>query len=59
MATNGGQNRRAITLKKHSDTFNIAVANAMNAYFDMSAAFVDADTAKVKAHCRQIYTVAR
>jgi len=46
---NGGIKQVALTLKKHSDTFNLAVTNAMNAYFDMSAAFVDADTAKVKA----------
>ncbi len=44
-----GPKQQAITLKRHSDTFNLAVTAAMNAYFDMSAAFVDADTAKVKA----------
>ena len=44
----GGTKQVALTLKKHSDTFNLAVANAMGAYFDMSAAFVDADIAKVK-----------
>ncbi|MBL7700623.1 MAG: DUF3347 domain-containing protein [Ferruginibacter sp.] len=48
-----GPKQAAITLKKHSDTFNLAVANAMNAYFDMSAAFVDADTAKVKSHANK------
>jgi Protein of unknown function (DUF3347) len=45
----GGTKQVALTLKKHSDTFNLAVTAAMNAYFEMSAAFVDADTAKVKA----------
>lgn len=44
-----GPKQQPIVLKKHSDTFNIAVARAMDAYFDMSAAFVDADTARVKA----------
>lgn len=44
-----GQKQQPVTLKRHSDTFNLSVAAAMNAYFDMSAAFVDADTAKVKA----------
>lgn len=44
-----GPKQQAITLKRHSDTFNLSVAAAMNAYFDMSAALVDADTAKVKA----------
>lgn len=46
----GGGKQAAITLKKHSDTFNLAVANVMTAYFNMSAAFVDADTAMVKVH---------
>jgi len=45
-----GPKQQPIALKKHSDTFNLAVSKAMDAYFDMSAAFVDADTAKVKAH---------
>lgn len=43
----------AITLNKHSDAFNNAVSEAMNAYFDMSAAFVNADTAKVKENGRR------
>jgi hypothetical protein len=45
---NSGEKQQALTLKKHSDTFNFSVNAAMNAYFDMSAAFVDADTAKAK-----------
>jgi uncharacterized protein YxeA len=45
---NSGPKQEALTLKKHSETFNLSVNAAMNAYFDMSAAFVDADTAKVK-----------
>jgi hypothetical protein len=49
---NGGTKQQPITLKKHSDTFNISIANAMNAYFDMSAAFVEADTAKAKSAAR-------
>ncbi|MBK8520635.1 MAG: DUF3347 domain-containing protein [Ferruginibacter sp.] len=44
-----GPKQQALILKRHSDTFNLAVTAAMNAYFDMSAALVDADTAKVKA----------
>lgn len=40
-------------LKKHSESFNGAVAAAMNAYFDMTDAFVEADTAKVKEHNRR------
>lgn len=50
---NDGPKQAAIVLKKHSDTFNLAVANAMNAYFDMSAAFVDADTAGVKSNAHK------
>ena len=46
---NSDPKQEALTLKKHSDTFNISVNAAMNAYFDMSAAFVDADTARAKA----------
>ncbi|HEX2683724.1 MAG TPA: DUF3347 domain-containing protein [Ferruginibacter sp.] len=47
-----GPKQAPIALKKHSDTFNLAVSTAMNAYFDMAAAFVDADTARVKQHDR-------
>lgn len=48
-----GPKQQPIVLKKHSDTFNIAVAKAMDAYFDISAAFVDADTSRVKASTRK------
>ena len=47
-AGNNGPKQEALTLKKHSDTFNLSVNAAMNAYFEMSAAFVDADTTKAK-----------
>lgn len=43
-----GPKQEALKLKKHSDTFNLSVNAAMDAYFEMSAAFVDADTAKAK-----------
>ena len=45
---NSGPKQEAIKLKRHSDTFNLSVKVAMDAYFEMSAAFVDADTAKAK-----------
>jgi hypothetical protein len=48
-----GPKQEPIALKKHSDVFNRAVGTAMGAYFDMAAAFVDADTLKVKEHCRK------
>jgi hypothetical protein len=45
---NSGAKQEALKLKKHSDTFNLSVNAAMDAYFEMSAAFVDADSAKAK-----------
>jgi len=45
---NHGPKQGALTLKKHSDTFNLSINAAMDAYFEMAAAFVDADTAKAK-----------
>lgn len=48
----GGPKQEAIALKKHSPSFNQAVATSMNAYFDMAAAFVDGDTARAKTHNR-------
>lgn len=38
----------AITVKKHTETFNSAIDHLMNAYFGMKDAFVDADTARAK-----------
>ena len=35
-------------VKKHSPEFDQSVANALNAYFDMKNAFVDADTSAIK-----------
>jgi len=48
-----GPKQEPIALKKHSDNFNQAVSTAMNAYFAMSAAFVDADTSKAKDNGRK------
>ncbi len=48
-----GPKQAPLALKKHSETFNQAITTAMNAYFDMKAAFVDADTAKAKENCRK------
>ncbi|HMK04697.1 MAG TPA: DUF3347 domain-containing protein [Ferruginibacter sp.] len=48
-----GPKQQPLALKKHSDAFNRSVTAAMNAYFDMKAAFVDADTAKVKENARK------
>ena len=49
----GGPKQEAIVLKKHSLIFNSSVSNAMNAYFDMSAAFVEGDTLKTKEGTRK------
>lgn len=37
-----------ITLKAHSDTFNMSIDRLMGAYHEIKNAFVDADTAKAK-----------
>ena len=54
---NSGPKQEAIKLKKHSDTFNLSVNAAMDAYFEISAAFVDADTAKVKVAATKFVTM--
>jgi hypothetical protein len=38
----------ALTSHKHSDIFNNSIDTMMNAYFEMKAAFVEADTVQVK-----------
>ncbi len=40
----------ALTVKKHSDQFNQKVASTINSYLDMKNAFVDGDTASIKAN---------
>lgn len=52
-----GQKQGPMALKKHSEQFNLAVSSAMNAYFDMAAAFVEADTAGVKEHNRKFISL--
>jgi len=48
-----GPKQQPIVLKKHSEEFNKSVAVAMDAYFEMKNAFVDADTAKAKEACKK------
>jgi hypothetical protein len=43
----------AIEIKKHTDVFNHSVATVMNNYFDLKAAFVDADTVKIKSETHE------
>jgi len=47
---NKGPKQQPIALLKHSAAFNTSVSNTMNAYFQLSAAFVEADTVGVKKH---------
>ena len=49
-----GPKQPPIGLKLHSDIFNNQVAAALNAYFDMKTAFVEADTAKAKEACKKM-----
>jgi len=48
-----GPKQQPLALKKHSDVFNSSIGSAMRAYFDMKAAFVEADTAGAKGNCRK------
>jgi len=43
----------AIEIKKHTDVFNQSVSTVMNNYFDLKAAFVDADTVKIKSEAHE------
>ncbi len=48
-----GPKQQPIALKKHTGAFNQSITGAMNAYFDLAAAFVEADTVKIKEHGRK------
>lgn len=50
---NSQRKQEPIALKKHSTTFNTAVATALKSYFGLSAALVNADTAKAKESTRE------
>jgi Protein of unknown function (DUF3347) len=43
----------AMGIKKHTDLFNQSVTSAMNKYFDLKSAFVDADKRKVKSETQK------
>lgn len=45
-----------IHVSKHSEAFNSSVTNALNAYFDMQHAFVEADTALAKESAQKFMT---
>ncbi len=48
-----GPRQQPLTLKIHSVDFNKSVTTAMDAYFEIKNAFVDADTAKAKEACKK------
>jgi Protein of unknown function (DUF3347) len=52
-----GPKQQPLALKKHSEAFSKSIADAMNAYFEMKAAFVDADTAKAKEGCKKFISL--
>jgi len=54
-AKNGdsGPKQQPLSLNRHSDAFNKSLTSVMNAYFEMKAAFVEADTAKAKESDRK------
>jgi Protein of unknown function (DUF3347) len=52
-----GPKQEALKVGKHSTGFNDSVTNMLTAYFDMKAAFVEADTAAAKAACRKMLAV--
>jgi hypothetical protein len=49
-----GPKQPPLVLKQHSGAFNNSITNVLNAYFDMKAAFVDADSAKAKEDCKRM-----
>ena len=55
---NSGPKTPPITLKTHSEQFNSQVTNLLNAYFDMKAAFVEADSISAKAACKKMINLA-
>ncbi len=48
-----GPKQPSIVLKKHSDRFNKSVSTAMDAYFEMKNAFVEADSTLAKQSCKK------
>ena len=53
-----GPKQQPLTIKQHSVQFNNSVANVLAAYFEMHAAFVDADTSLAKIACRKMIQLA-
>lgn len=53
-----GPKQEALKVSKHSEGFNKSIDTMLTAYFDMHDAFVDADTAKAKAACKNLIALA-
>ena len=51
---NSGPKQAPLAVSTHSDKFNGHIGGLMNAYFDMKAAFVEADSVKAKEACRKM-----
>ena len=47
-----------IKVLSHSSAFNAGIADAMNSYFDMKSAFVNADTLKIKEQDKKFLALA-
>jgi hypothetical protein len=53
-----GPKQPPLALKQHSDAFNKSIDATMAAYFEMKAAFVDADSTKAKEACKKMLMLA-
>lgn len=53
-----GPKQEALKVKRHSDGFNKSIDTMLSAYFTMHDAFVNADTAKAKAACKNLIALA-
>jgi hypothetical protein len=52
--TNTEKKQEALRVGRHSDTFNIKTDAALQFYFEMKNAFVNADTLSVKSSCNKM-----
>ena len=52
-----GKKMEALKAKKHSNPFNTHVDTMMNAYFELKAAFVEADSIKAKSSAKNLLQI--
>ncbi|UEG48927.1 DUF3347 domain-containing protein [Ferruginibacter lapsinanis] len=55
---NKGPKQEPLKVSRHSDGFNKSVDTMLTAYFEMHDAFVNGDTAKAKAACKNLIALA-